>query len=192
MASMTTADGKLAIRQVISARRISAAVRRLATEINREYADRELHLVIVLKGAFIFAADLVRQLQVPVTMDFIQLGSYQGTTSSGSVAIIRDLTSHIAGRDVLVVEEILDTGFTLSFLLGELRSRAPRSLATCVLIDKQERRRVAIHADFVGIDWHGGFLVGYGLDLEQRYRELPVIGELHVGSPVGGMHDHPV
>lgn len=173
--------------QVLYSReRIQAEVSRLAAEINDAYAGKELLIVVVLKGAFFFAADLLRALRIPVEMDFLALSSYDGTLSTGKVGIKKDLDTNVAGRDVLVVEDIIDTGLTLTFLIDLLRQRGAKSLAVCTLIDKKQRRQANITPDYVGISCEGGFLVGYGLDLDERMRELPAIYEI-MENPIGGV-----
>ena len=179
-------DQGLNLRVLYSQERIDAEVHRLAAEINAAYVDRELLVVVVLKGAFFFAADLTRLLRIPVEVDFLALSSYDGTRSSGTVLIKKDLDADVAGRHVLVVEDIIDTGLTLSFLVDMLRQRGAKSLSVCTLIDKIERRRVDITPDYVGITCADGFLVGYGLDLDQRMRELPAIYEI-IENPLGGV-----
>src|SRR6185369_15835 len=139
---------------------------------------REILIVVVLKGALFFAADLVRALRVPVQMDFVRLSSYAGTETTGEVLIKQDLGTDVAGRHVLVVEDIVDTGLTLTFLLNLLRQRGAESLSVCTLIDKKERRLAQLVPDYVGIACSGGFLVGYGLDLDERMRELSAIYHL--------------
>ena len=166
--------------------RIETEVLRLAAEINAAYAGRELLVVVVLKGAFFFAADLVRALRVPVQIDFLKLSSYDGTRSTGQVQIKKDLDAEVAGRDVLVVEDIIDTGLTISFLIDLLRQRGAKSLGVCTLVDKKRHRRAEITPDYVGIACDDGFLVGYGLDLDERMRELPEIYEI-VENPTGGV-----
>ena len=170
-------DEDMGRRLLYSQKRIADEVQRLAGEISASYAGEDLLLVVVLKGAFFFAADLARQIRLPLAIDFIELSSYNGTESSGSVTITKDLETSVTGRHVLVVEDIIDTGLTLAFLLDRLREREPKSLRVCTLIDKQERRRVEVAADYVGIACDGGFLVGYGLDLDEKLRELPEIYE---------------
>lgn len=164
-------------RLLYSEKRIADEVQRLAKEISSSYAGEELLMVVVLKGAFFFAADLARQVQLPLTLDFIKLSSYSGMESTGRVTITKDLETSIAGKHVLVVEDIIDTGLTLAFLLEKLWEREPKSLKVCTLIDKQEHRRVEARADYVGIACKGGFLVGYGLDLDEKMRELSQIYE---------------
>lgn len=165
---------------------IEAEVSRLANEISNAYAGKNLLIVIVLKGAFFFAADLLRALRIPVQMDFIKLSSYNGTRSTEKVQILHDLVSEVAGRDVLVVEDIVDTGLTLTFLIDLLRQRGAKSLGVCTLIDKQERRQAPVTPDYIGISCSGGFLVGYGLDLDERMRELSAIYEI-IENPIGGV-----
>jgi hypoxanthine phosphoribosyltransferase len=174
-----------------SAERIAAEIRRLASEINADYAGEEVLLVVVLQGAFIFAADLVRQLTLPLTLDFVKLASYSGSATTGSVSITKDLDAPISGRNLLVIEDIVDTGLTLAFLLERLQSRGPKSLRVCTLIDKPAGRRVAITPDYAGITCMGGFLVGYGLDIDGKHRGLPAIFELTT-LPSGGQNDSPM
>lgn len=166
------------LQELYSKQRIKAEVSRLAGEISAAYAGKELLVVVVLKGALFFAADLVRALRVPVQMDFLKLSSYAGTRTTGTVLIQKDLDASVAGRHVLVVEDIVDTGLTLNFLLDLLRQRGAQSLSVCTLIDKTERRQADITPDYVGISCPGGFLVGYGLDLDERMRELSAIYEI--------------
>jgi hypoxanthine phosphoribosyltransferase len=153
---------------------IEQRVRELAEEISRDYAGEELIVVGILKGAFIFMADLIRSFKVPCQVDFAQLASYgSGTVSSGDVVIRKDIDLPIAGRDVLIVEDIVDTGLTLSFLVETLKNRGPRSLKVCVFLDKKSRRKVPFTADYKGFDIDDGFVVGYGLDFNEQYRYLP-------------------
>lgn len=158
---------------------IATRIREMAQEINRDYAGKAPLVVGVLRGSFIFMADLVRQLELPLTLDFMSASSYgAGTVSSGLVDIRLDLHDDIAGRDVLLVEDILDTGNTLSKLVKELKGRSPASLKLCVLLDKPERRTAPIQADYVGFTIPDAFVVGCGLDYDQKYRQLPYIGVL--------------
>jgi hypoxanthine phosphoribosyltransferase len=166
------------LRQVYSKEEITVAVRRVADEISRDYEGQDLLLVVVLKGALIFAADLVRMLRLPVEIAFTRLASYSGIESTGRVKTAMDVESVVAGRNILVVEDIIDTGITLDYLLRNLAERGPKSLKVCTLIDKRERRRIAVAADYAGIVCNGGFLVGYGLDLDENGRELEAIYEV--------------
>ena len=173
------------LQELYSRKRIETEVSRLAAEISAAYAGERLLVVVVLNGAVFFAADLVRALRVPVEMDFVKLSSYAGTQTTGTVLIKKDLETSVAGRHVLVVEDIVDTGLTLTFLLEQLQQRGAKSLSVCTLIDKPERRQAVITPDYVGISCDGGFLVGYGLDLDERMRELSAIYQI-IQNPLGG------
>jgi len=160
---------------------IEKRVRELADTISRDYEGRELILIGILKGAFVFMADLVRQLRIPCQVDFVRLASYGTVTvSTGNIAISKDIETSIEGRDVLVVEDIVDTGLTLSALVERLKKRDPHSLKVCVFLDKKDRRKVPFEAEYVGFNIPDRFVVGYGLDFNEMYRFLPdicVIGE---------------
>jgi hypoxanthine phosphoribosyltransferase len=154
--------------------RIDKRVKELAGQISRDYDGRELLLVGILKGAFIFMADLIRGISVPCQVDFVRLASYGGgSQSSGEVRITKDLETPIEGRDVLIVEDIIDTGLTLSYFVKVLRERRPASLRVCAFLDKKERRQVPFEADYVGFTIPDGFVVGYGLDFNENFRFLP-------------------
>lgn len=158
---------------------IRKRVRELGDVINREYARKDLLLVSVLKGSIIFMADLIRAITIPHEIDFMATSSYgAGTSSSGVVRILKDLNSSIEGRNVVVVEDIIDSGHTLSYLLRILQERRPASLRIMTLLDKPERREVDIHVDWVGFSIPNEFVVGYGLDYDEIYRNLPFIGVL--------------
>ena len=165
-------SGEILIDETSVSERVSA----LGAEISADYVGRDLLLVGVLKGVFIFMADLVRALDFPVEVDFVRLASYgKGTESSGEVHITKDVEMSLQGRDVLIVEDIVDTGLTLDFLRQHLLSHQPRSLKICCLIDKQERREVDVPLDYVGFVVEKGFLVGYGLDCGEGERTWPEI-----------------
>lgn len=152
---------------------------RIAAQINEDYKDKNLLLVSVLKGSLIFMADLMRQIQIPCAIDFLSVSSYgNGTKSSGEVRILKDLDQSLEGKDVLVVEDILDSGNTLSFLLKNLSARNPASIRLCTLLDKPERRKADVHADYIGARVEDKFIVGFGLDYAELYRNLPYIGVL--------------
>ena len=154
-------------------------VEELAREIERDYAGREILLVSVLRGSFIFMADLVRKISLPCLVDFMSVSSYgKGTSSTGQVQITKDLSEDIAGMDVLVVEDILDSGNTLSYLLRLLEQRHPASIRLCTLLDKPERRVKPVQVHYCGFSIPDAFVVGYGLDYAERYRNLPYIGIL--------------
>jgi len=151
----------------------------LAACISEDYRGKNLLIVGLLRGAFVFLADLVRRLTIPVEVDFLQAVSYgSGTVSSGQVRLLKDLETSVQGRDVLVVEDIVDTGLTLRYTLDTLGARNPASLRACALLDKPERRQVAVPIDYVGFTIPDRFVVGYGLDFAQKYRNLPFVGIL--------------
>lgn len=157
----------------IPAARIAERVVELAAEINRDYAGRGVVAVGILKGSFVFLADLVRHLTVPVRLDFMGTKSYAGTTTSGQVQITKDLDRPIENEHVLLVEDIVDTGLTLTYLKKTLEQRKPLSLKTVAFLDKPSQRRVEVRADYVGFTIENRFVVGYGLDFEQQFRQLP-------------------
>jgi len=151
----------------------------LAREIDRDYAGRDLIMIGVLKGAVIFMADLMRELETPCEVDFMAVSSYgSATDSSGVVRILKDLDASIADRDVLLVEDIVDSGLTLHYLLKNLRAREPRSLEVCALLTKPERRRIDLPIRYVGFEIPNRFAIGYGLDHAQRYRNLRYVAAL--------------
>ena len=154
-------------------------VKEMGARISRDYEGKNLVMVSVLKGSLIFMADLMREITVPCSIDFLSVSSYgAGTTTTGEVRILKDLDATLEGKDLLVVEDILDSGVTLSFLLKNLSARHPQSIRLCRLLDKPERRRVDIHPDYVGAQVPDKFIVGYGLDYAEKYRNLPYIGVL--------------
>jgi hypoxanthine phosphoribosyltransferase len=156
---------------------IEAEVARLAGEISRDYADRRLHLVAVLKGSAVFVSDLMRALTIPVSVDFISVGPYAQVTASGVVRIRKDLDEPIEGRDVLVVEGICASGLTLSYLLRNFRTRNPASLKVCAFLVKRRDRPPDAVPDYVGREIPDVFVVGYGLDRDERYRNLPYVAQ---------------
>jgi hypoxanthine phosphoribosyltransferase len=151
-------------------------VRALGRDITRDYAGRSLFVIGVLKGSFIFLADLVRAIDLPLVVDFVGISSYQGTTSTGVVKITSDLARPIEGKDVLLVEDIVDTGLTMRYLLDNLATRGPASLKVCALLEKPARARVAIPIEYRGFVVGDEFVVGYGLDWDGRMRNLPYVG----------------
>jgi hypoxanthine phosphoribosyltransferase len=165
---------------MIPAARLAARLDELAVEIAGDYHGREILLVCVLKGAFIFLADLVRRLPDPVIVDFMRVVSYGAATeTSGVVQFRMDLDTSVTNRHVVIVEDILDTGLTLDYLKRHLQSGQPATLRTCTLLDKKGRRRVPFEADYVGFTIEDKFVVGYGLDFDERYRNLPDVCVLH-------------
>jgi hypoxanthine phosphoribosyltransferase len=162
---------------MLSTEQIAARVRELGAEITREYKDRSLVLVCVLKGSFVFAADLARAIDLELRIDFLGVRSYgEGTESSGVVQITQDLSKPIAHEDVLIVEDIVDTGLTIAHLMDLFRTRQPRSVKVCALLHKPARARIAVNVDYLGFTIEDKFVVGYGLDFGERYRNLPYIG----------------
>lgn len=168
------------IDELISAKAIAARIEALAREITADYAGTDKLVVVgLLRGSFVFIADLVRELDLPVEVDFIEASSYGNSTeSSREVRILKDLRGEIAGRDVLVVEDIVDTGHTLKHVTGLLRAKGPSRLKTIALLDKPSRREVDVKADWVGFEIPDTFVVGYGIDFAQRNRNLPFIGSV--------------
>lgn len=164
---------------LFSEEQLAQITARIAAQINEDYRDKNLLLVSVLKGSLVFMADLMRQITIPCAIDFLSVSSYgNGTSSSGEVRILKDLDQSLEGKDLLVVEDILDSGNTLSFLLKNLSARNPASIRLCTLLDKPERRKAEVYADYVGAQVEDKFIVGYGLDYAELYRNLPYIGVL--------------
>ncbi len=162
---------------MLSSEQIAARVKEIGALITEEYKDKNLVLVVVLKGSFIFASDLCRAIDGPLRIDFLGVRSYgEGTETSGVVQITQDLSKPIAGEDVVIVEDIVDTGLTIAHLMDLFRTRNPRSVKVCSLLHKPARSRVAVNIDFLGFTIEDKFVVGYGLDFGERYRNLPYIG----------------
>ena len=164
---------------LFSQEQLKARVAEIARQIELDYAGQEIMLISVLRGSFIFMADLCRAIDLPCTLDFMAVSSYgKGTTSSGQVQITKDLSEDISGRHVIVVEDILDSGNTLSYLLKILEHRHPASIRLCTLLDKPERRKKPVQVHYSGFTIPDAFVVGYGLDYAEHYRNLPYIGIL--------------
>ncbi|MFN7984275.1 MAG: hypoxanthine phosphoribosyltransferase [Vicinamibacterales bacterium] len=163
---------------LISSEQIQARIAELAADIRRDYPEN-VHIIAVLKGAFIFMADLIRQIEGNVSIDFMAVSSYaKGTTTSGEVRLLKDLDTALDGKDVLIVEDIVDTGLTLTYLQDMLRTRNPRVLRTACLLSKPSRRLVDVKVEYVGFNIEDHFVVGYGLDYAEHYRNLPYIGQI--------------
>jgi hypoxanthine phosphoribosyltransferase len=161
---------------LLSREQIASIIQGLADQISNDYAGTELVLVCILKGAFMFLADLVRYLKIPVKIDFVRLASYgSGMKSSGSIEITKDIELPIEGKDVLIIEDIIDSGHTLQFLKDRIILSNPRSVKICALLDKKARREVQMEADYLGIEVDDVFIVGYGIDFNDNYRYLPEI-----------------
>jgi len=165
------------ITTLISKEELAQGIQRVAEQINKDYAGKEIHLICVLKGGAYFMTELSKYLTPPTSIDFMSVSSYgSGTVSSGIVKIIKDLDEPIENKNVIVVEDIIDTGFTLSYLMGILQGRKPASLKICTLLSKPSRRTVELEADYCAFEVEDKFVVGYGLDFDQKYRNLPYIG----------------
>ena len=165
------------IRVMIPEAEVDAKIREMAAEISKDYEGRSLHLICVLKGSLFLTCELSKRITVPVTIDCMSVSSYgSGTESSGRVKIVKDLDESIEDRDVLIVEDIIDSGRTLRYLMDMLQARKPRSLRLCTLLDKPERRVTDVEVNYCGFEIPDEFVVGYGLDYAQKYRNLPYIG----------------
>jgi len=170
---------------LLSQEQIASIVQHLADQISKDYSGRELVLVCILKGAFMFLSDLTRHLKIPVKIDFVRLASYgSGMKSSVNIEITKDIELPIEGKDVLIIEDIIDSGHTLQFLKDRLTLSNPLSVKICALLDKKARREVEMEADYLGIEVNDVFIVGYGIDFNENYRHLP---EIYYVTPV----DHP-
>ena len=162
---------------LLSEEEVDAKINEIAKQISRDYEGKEIHLLCILKGGVFFMCELAKRITVPVSMDFMALSSYgNNTESSGNIKVKKELDESIEGKEVLIVEDIVDSGRTLSFLVEELKKRNPASLRLCTLLDKPDRRVVDIHADYTCFEIPDEFVVGYGLDYDQKYRNLPYIG----------------
>ncbi len=165
------------IRVMIPEEEVDAKIKELGERISKDYAGKQVHLVCILKGSVFFTCELAKRITVPVSMDFMSVSSYgDGTTSSGVVRISKDLDETLEGKDVIVIEDIIDSGRTLSYLLEVLKGRNPASMKLCTLLDKPDRRTHEVYVDYVGFEIPDEFVVGYGLDYAQKYRNLPYIG----------------
>ena len=165
------------IKVLVSEEEVDKRIRELGELISKDYAGKDVHMICVLKGGVFFMCVLAKRITVPVSMDFMSVGSYgDGTTSSGVVKIAKDLDESLEGKDVLVVEDIIDSGRTLSYLLEILAKRGPKSMKLCTLLDKPDRRVREVKVDYTGFVIPDEFIVGYGLDYAQKYRNLPYIG----------------
>ena len=164
---------------LLTEEKIKSIVKELAERINTDYAGKELLVIVILKGSFVFAADLVREIEIPLELDFMVVSSYgSGSSSSGIVKIIKDLNESIKGKHVIIIEDILDSGITLSNLMEVLKVRQPETLEICTLLNKPERRKAQVDAKYIGCDIPDEFIVGYGLDYDEKYRNLPFVGVL--------------
>jgi hypoxanthine phosphoribosyltransferase len=165
-------------RPIVTQEEMRTRIRELGKQIMADYADKDLILVGILKGAYAFYADLCRAIRIPLRVDFLVVSSYAGSKSSEKVKIVTDLTEDIAGRDVLLVEDIVDSGLTVQHLVKTLSKRKPKSIRVCALLSKPARRRVEVPVDYVGFEIPNKYVVGYGLDYQQKYRNLPYLAVL--------------
>ena len=165
------------IRVLVSEEEVDRRIEEIGAQISRDYAGKQVHLICVLKGGVFFTCELAKRISIPVSMDFMSVSSYgAGTKSSGVVKLVKDLDEPLDGKEVLIVEDIIDSGRTLSYLIEILYRRNPASIRLCTLLDKPERRVADVKVDYVGFAIPDEFVVGYGLDYDQRYRNLPYIG----------------
>ena len=165
------------VRVLLSEEEVDARIQQIGEQISKDYAGEQVHLVCVLRGGAFFMCELAKRITVPVSLDFMSVSSYGGDTkSSGVVKIVKDLDDSLAGKNVIVVEDIVDSGRTLSYLLEMLNDRGPKSMKLCTLLDKPDRRVVDVKVDYTGFQIPDEFVVGYGLDYDQKYRNLPYIG----------------
>lgn len=169
------------IKVLIDEQSVQKRIKELAEKINKDYEGKSVHLICILKGSVFFTCELAKYITVPVTLDFMSVSSYgNGSVSTGRVKILKDTDEPIGGRDIIVVEDIVDSGNTLSFLLKIMKARKPASIKLITLLDKPDRREVPVHVDYTGFEIPDKFVVGYGLDYAQKYRNLPYIGEVEV------------
>lgn len=175
---------------MISEEEIDQKIRQMGEQISKEYEGKELHMICVLRGGVFFMCELAKHITIPVSLDFMSVSSYgSDTKSSGVVKIVKDLDDSIKGKHVLVVEDIIDSGRTLSYLMELLRDREPASLKLCTLLDKPDRRVVDVNVDYTGYRIPDAFVVGYGLDYAQKYRNLPYIGVVELSGEESSSYD---
>jgi hypoxanthine phosphoribosyltransferase len=170
---------KMHMRTLFSAQQIQSRVKEIVQQINQDFNSQELLVVlIVLNGSFIFAADLVRHLNMPIEIETVRLKSYEGTNSSGKIKMLNPMSFDLSDKQVLIIEDIVETGYTLQFLLEEIKAKNAKSVKICTLLNKPQAHEISIQPDYVGFDIGKNFIVGYGLDLDGKYRNLPFIAEL--------------
>ncbi len=163
---------------VLTEEQIQKRVKELGQQITKDYQGKSPVVICMLKGAIVFFSDVVRSLNVPLSMEFARLSSYRNGTTSGEMEVVQDVNSEISGKDVIIIEDIVDSGKTLSYFIELLKKKNPASIKICAFLDKKERREVEVKVDYAGFDIECGFVVGYGLDYAERYRELPFLAEV--------------
>lgn len=163
---------------LITADKIEEKVKSIAKQISEDYKGKEPVIICTLKGAIYFFSDIIRNLDIPFTMDFAKLSSYRNGTTSGKMELIANITAKIEGKDVIIVEDIVDSGKTLAYFISLLKEKNPASIKICSFLDKKERREADINADYIGFDIPCGFVIGYGLDYAEKYREFPFLAEI--------------
>ena len=163
---------------IIDSDTIQKRIKELGAQITRDYQDKQPVVICMLKGAVYFFADLTKQIKLPLMLDFARLSSYRNGTTGGQMELVYDITAEIEGKDVILVEDIVDSGKTLSYFIKLLKTRNPASVKICAFLDKKERREVNIDVDYVGFDIPCGFVIGYGMDYAEKYRELPYLAEI--------------
>ncbi len=164
---------------VLSQEQIQTRVKELGEQINRDYQGKTPVVICMLKGAIVFFSDVVRCLNIPLTMEFVRLSSYKNGTTSGELELVTDINIDIKGKDILIIEDVVDSGKTLSFFIELLKERNPASVKICAFLDKPERRTAEVNVDYVGFRVNCGFVIGYGLDYAERFRELPFLAEIN-------------
>ena len=176
---------KESVRIMIPETELNSRIAAMADQISKDYAGKSVHFICILKGSIFFTCELAKRMSIPVTFDFMSVSSYGGNTrSSGVVRLLKDLDEPIEGKEVIVIEDIVDSGRTLSYLLDNLSNRHPASLKLCTLLDKPERRVADVKVDYTGFEIPDEFVVGFGLDFDQRYRQLPYIGVISFSDEV--------
>ncbi len=164
------------IKTLISTKKLNSKIIELARQIQNDFKDEEILFLVILKGSVFFATDLAKNITSPIILDFMKVSSYSGTQSTGKIDVKLDITENITDKNVIVIEDIIDTGRTLRYLIDYLKAKNPKALKICTLLDKKDRREFEIEADYVGFDIPNKFVLGYGLDYDEKYRNLPYIG----------------
>ena len=177
------------LKVVLSKEQIEERIAELGKQISADYKGKNPILICMLKGAVVFFADIIRNLNIPLSMEFVRLSSYKNGTTSGEMEVVNDLNVDITGRDVIIVEDVVDSGNTLSFFVDLLKSKNPNSVKICAFLDKPERRTVNVNVDYVGFRVECGFVIGYGLDYAERFRELPYLAEISSTEELNDFYD---